>query len=164
MMTKRTTPSPVMAMVLGSTPYFRSSMRGMSISTMRRASNSGAGGTGDSFQSGLTKIWADAGCQTKPRPKAKANSGDDRRRLARRVKLAGRNCRAFGRRRRNIGIGFESGAGRQLVDRLVATPVGMAIELAATHVATQKAVAEILAGQVAGQFGQRHLVDAALEL
>jgi hypothetical protein len=40
----------------------------------------------------------------------------------------------------------------------------MAFEFAGPHIAAQEAVAEVLPGQVAGQFGQGHLVDAALEL
>ena len=63
-----------------------------------------------------------------------------------------------------IGIRIEAGAGGSSKRRFMARVGRMALEFAGPHIAAQEAVAEILPRQVAGEFGQRHFVDAALEL
>src|SRR5437899_11407814 len=115
----------------------------------------GGGGTSDSFQSASPNNWAWARLEA-PRMQARAIL-----QLARSMKrVAGR-----GRVVRKVGIRIrvEAGAGRQLKGRFMARAGRMALEFAGAHVAAQEPVAEILPRQVAGEFGQRHLIDAALK-
>src|SRR3954451_22708261 len=120
----------------------------MVIGTSLSRSKAGGGGVSVSFQSALPNTWAWA---RPAAPSAQASSS------ARPARLAGEGGRIVGRSgivgKMGIRGGIEAGAGRQLEGRFMARARRMALEFAGPHIAAQEAVAEILPGQVAGEFG-----------